>query len=56
MNDSLKVIVNDDSSITIDWDETDPKYSFLNDLTEEEFSQLLMNQIQNLINETNGRL
>jgi len=53
MNDSLKITVNDDSSITIDWDETDPKWSFLNDLTEEEFSKLLLEQIQNIIQENN---
>ena len=53
MKDSLKVTVNDDNSITIEWDETDPKYSFLNDLTEKEFSQLLMQQIQKLTSETN---
>ena len=53
MKDSLKVTVNDDNSITIDWDETDPKHSFLNDLTEEEFSQLLNQQIRKLISETN---
>ncbi len=52
MEKELKVTVNDDGSITIDWDETDPKYSYLNELTPEEFSELLSEQIQNLIEET----
>lgn len=51
MKNDLKVTVNDDDSITIDWDETDPKYSFLNDLTEEELSELLFEQIKKLIDE-----
>lgn len=52
MKNDIKVTINSDNSITIDWDETDPKYSFLNELTEEEFSELLFEQIQNLIEET----
>lgn len=51
MENDLKVTVNDDGSITIDWNETDPKYSYLNDLTPEEFSELLSEQIQKLIEE-----
>lgn len=49
MKDGLQVVVNDDHTIIIEWDETDPKYSFLNDLTEEEVSELLFEQIEKLI-------
>ena len=52
MKNDIKVTINSDNSITIDWDETDPKYSYLNELTPEEFSELLSEQIQNLIEET----
>lgn len=53
MKNDLSVTVNTDNTITIDWDETDPKWSFLNDLTEEEFKDLLMKGIEKLLNESN---
>lgn len=53
MKKGIKVTVNDDNTITIDWDETDPEYSFLNDLTEKEFSDLLLNQIKKITDSSN---
>lgn len=39
--DSLKVNENEDGTFTIEWDGNDPRYSFLNDLTEEQITELL---------------
>ena len=40
-NDSLVVIENEDGTISIEWDSKDPKYSFLNGLTDEQVSAIL---------------
>lgn len=41
-NDSLVVVENDDGSFTIMWDDQDPKYQYLNDLTEEEVAAMII--------------
>jgi len=48
-NDSLKVTEQEDGSITIEWDGTDPRYSFLNGLTEEEVTELLTRGLEEKI-------
>jgi hypothetical protein len=40
-NDSLIVTENEDGTIRIEWDSQDPKYSFLNGLTEEQVTAIL---------------
>jgi hypothetical protein len=44
--DSLQVTYNDDGTFTIDWDPCDSRYSVWNDMTEEELSAMLMEQIK----------
>ena len=46
-NDSFKVIEEDDGSFTISWDENDPKWMFLNNLTED--------QVKNIVTEAISR-
>ena len=43
MNDSLKISQNEDGSFTMDWDEKDPTWSWLNNLTSKEI-QVIMEQ------------
>ena len=43
MDDSLKVEQNPDGTLVVQWDPKDPRYEFLNHLTEEEV-QLIMKQ------------
>lgn len=38
-NDSLKVSENSDGSFQIEWDQSDPVWSFLNDMTENEINE-----------------
>ncbi len=52
MENDLSVTVNPDNTITIEWDETDPNWSFLNDLTKEEISALIVRGIETLSKET----
>jgi hypothetical protein len=44
--DSLVVTENDDGTFTLSWDDDDVKYSFLNDLTEDELSAMLEKAIE----------
>jgi hypothetical protein len=37
----LEVVENEDGSISIVWDDDDPRYDFLNNLTEEQVVKLL---------------
>lgn len=49
--DSLVVTENEDGTFTLSWDDDDVKYSFLNDLTEEEISAMLEKAIQQYLEE-----
>lgn len=40
----------DDGSFTISWDENDPKESILNDFTEQDFIDVIVNHIKNFEN------
>jgi len=43
--DSLKIHVNEDNSISIEWDKEDPKWSFLNGLTSKEIQDIIQEAI-----------
>jgi len=45
-NDSLKVTELADGRIQIDWDDKDPKYSWMNTLTEQEITDMIIQSIQ----------
>lgn len=49
--DSLVVTENEDGTFTLSWDDDDVKYSFLNDLTEEQISAMLENAIAQYLEE-----
>lgn len=48
MNNSkdIEVTQNPDGTFTIEWDESDPKYKILNDLTEEQIKDIIMKNIE----------
>lgn len=54
--DTLEVIQNEDGSLSISWDEKDPKYSFLNGLTEEQITAILEQSIQRMIEDDESLL
>ncbi len=45
-NDSLEVTELPDGRIKIDWDDNDPKYSWMNTLTEQEITDMIIQSIQ----------
>ena len=49
MKDSLKVTQKEDGSFDIEWDENDPKYSFLNTLTEEQLTAIIIRNLEHAI-------
>lgn len=53
-NDSLKVEKKEDGSLEISWDSNDPKYSWMNDLTNEEIHSILEREILELMNNEHG--
>lgn len=48
--DSLKVEEREDGSLDISWNPNDPKYSFLNELTEAEQQKFFINAIKEAVN------
>jgi len=56
--DSLKVEEQEDGTFTVSWEENDPKYSFLNTMTQEEinayFTHALEEYIKEIENESVG--
>lgn len=48
--DSLKVTERDDGSLEIDWNPADPKYAFLNEMTEEQQKEFFLNAITEVVN------
>ena len=46
--DSLKLEEHEDGGMTISWDANDPKYSWMNDLTEEEIKSMLAEAIHEM--------
>jgi hypothetical protein len=51
MEDSLVVNEQEDGSFTVEWDENDPKYSFLNDLTDDQVSAIIKQAILGVIDD-----
>ena len=48
--DSIKVTEREDGSLDIHWDPDDPKYAFLNEMTEEQQSEFFLNTIKEVMN------
>lgn len=48
--DTLKVTQNEDGTFTMDWDENDPKWSWMNDLTNEQVSIIVQQAIDEMRN------
>lgn len=51
MEDSLKVSQNPDGTLVVEWDPKDPKYQFLNGLTEEQVQLILKQAILEALND-----
>lgn len=49
--DSLKVEEQEDGTLSISWDETDPHYAFLNDMTQEEINAFFTRALEEFIKE-----
>lgn len=47
--DSLKVTENEDGSFTLEWDKDDPKWAFLNKLSDEEIQEYVQEAIEHFI-------
>jgi len=52
MEDSLKVEQNKDGTFTIEWDNDDPKWNFLNNLTSKEISTMIETLVKDNLDET----
>ena len=52
--DSIKVTQNTDGTFTIEWDEKDPKYEFLNHLTEDQIKDIIMKNVEFYLNQNKG--
>jgi hypothetical protein len=50
-DDSLRVEVEDDGSMTIYWDECDSRYSVLNTMTEEELTAMIVESLKEKVKE-----
>ena len=48
--DSIKVTEREDGSLDIGWNADDPKYAFLNEMTEEQQSEFFLNAIKEVMN------
>ena len=51
MSDSLKITQNEDGSFTLDWDEKDPQWSWMNKLTSKELQAIVEQVIREDANE-----
>ena len=47
--DTLQVTENEDGSLSISWDKEDPKYSFMNDLTDAQVTAIVEESIRRMI-------
>jgi hypothetical protein len=54
--DTLKVEENEDGTLSISWDEKDPKYSFLNGLTEAQITAIIEQSIKRMIDDDESLL
>lgn len=51
MEDSLKITENADGSFTMDWDPQDPKWSWMNGLTQKEIQVIVEQAIKDHLND-----
>jgi len=49
--DSLTVTENEDGTLGIEWDPNDPKYSFLNEMTQEDLQAYFTKALEDFIKE-----
>jgi hypothetical protein len=54
--DTLKVEENEDGTLSISWDKEDPKYSFMNDLTEAEITAIIEQSIKRMMDDDESQL
>ena len=54
-DDSLTVTEKEDGTFVVEWDEKDPRYDYLNGLTEEEFNELINTALQEHIDRIGGK-
>jgi len=47
--DSLKVSENEDGTLALEWDPNDPRYSFLNEMTQDEINAFFTHALTTLI-------
>ena len=47
--DSFKVTENEDGTLGIEWDPNDPRYSFLNDMAQEEINAFFTRALEEMI-------
>ncbi len=47
--DSLRVIENEDGTLGIEWDSKDPRYFFLNDMTQDELQEYFTRAMEEFI-------
>ena len=50
-DDSLKISQNEDGTFTMDWDSQDPKWSWLNGLTQKEIQVIVEQAIKDFLDE-----
>ena len=50
-DDSLKIQQNEDGSFTMDWDPQDPRWSWMNELTQKEIQVIIEQAISDFIDE-----
>jgi hypothetical protein len=54
--DTLKVEENEDGSLSISWDKEDPKYAFMNGLTEAEITAIIEQSIKRMMDDDESLL
>jgi hypothetical protein len=54
--DTLKVEENEDGTLSISWDKEDPKYAFMNDLTEAEITAIIEQSIKRMMDDDESLL
>ena len=50
-DDSLKISQNEDGTFTMDWDSQDPKWSWMNGLTQKEIQVIMRQAIQDYLDD-----
>ena len=55
MEDSLKITENEDGSFTMDWDPQDPKWSWMNGLTQKEIQVIMEQAIKDYLDDLESK-